>query len=713
MINTLFEFVLTSSLTGTVLFLIISAIRPITKKTFSANWHCFMWLVVLVIMLFPLKLELPSREINIKASENIITETTDKIMPDVFDATEHTEKEKLSPLKNISVNYLDNIAIIWFVIALALFCIKILSYALLLRTIRKNSNAVNCPEITDFTKRKIVTRCSKNIASPLMLGIIKPQLILPDIEITSEQLNNILLHEMTHFKRKDILLKWLACFAKCIHWFNPAVHIINRQINTDCEIACDIDVIRNMSKFEKKNYINTILFLLTHSKTQSLPLTTAMASSKKILKERFTMIKNYNKHKKMIVLSIVIALVLVSASVFAGGLINRKINPYADNIITPADTDKINGNNFNFLVIGEDESKKADSIIVFSFNENKISVLSIPRNVQFSTENGFKRITDIISEKDSNQKIIDAIHRTLAIPINYYAKINISTVKKIVNELGDIEFNVPKDMVYNDPYQNLHINLKKGVQNLDGEKALMLLRFRGYPEGDFSRITTQQEFIKELIVQKRSHISKNTYAITKIISENVVTNYSMKNFIKDYKLIADVKNMEFYTLPVTNSTINGYFYNNIDFLKAENLLENFRFVDKKAVKEKLTWPCPASTTITNSFGTRVHPITGKTKNHNGIDIKASEGDNIVSAISGKVTKCGFDNKLGNFVTVQSANGIETTYGALSEISVKDGASISQGQIIGKAGSTGTSTGAHLHFEISVNGEFVNPKAYFE
>lgn len=68
-------------------------------------------------------------------------------------------------------------------------------------------------------------------------------LILPDRELSGEALNNILRHEMMHFKRKDILYKWFVALVKCVHWFNPVAYYIAKQINIECEISCDLAVV--------------------------------------------------------------------------------------------------------------------------------------------------------------------------------------------------------------------------------------------------------------------------------------------------------------------------------------------------------------------------------------------------------------------------------------------------------------------------------------
>jgi len=121
---------------------------------------------------------------------------------------------------------------------------------------------------------------------------------------------------------------------------------------------------------------------------------------------------------------------------------------------------------------------------------------------------------------------------------------------------------------------------------------------------------------------------------------------------------------------------------------------------------ELTWPVRGR--ITSPFGTRRHPVHGDMRFHGGIDIAANHGTSVVAADSGTVVISTYNSSFGNYIVISHGNGMNTLYAHLSSRQVSVGASVSRGQVIGLVGSTGISTGPHLHFEVHVNGSRVNP-----
>jgi len=127
---------------------------------------------------------------------------------------------------------------------------------------------------------------------------------------------------------------------------------------------------------------------------------------------------------------------------------------------------------------------------------------------------------------------------------------------------------------------------------------------------------------------------------------------------------------------------------------------------------KMGWPAPGFYRITDPFGYRTHPVTKVYKLHTGVDLGVPYGSSVVAANDGKVIKAGYNTAYGNYVVIDHGGGIATLYAHASVLKVTVGQQVSRGQQIMKSGSTGYSTGPHLHFEIIVNGSPVNPMGYF-
>ena len=130
----------------------------------------------------------------------------------------------------------------------------------------------------------------------------------------------------------------------------------------------------------------------------------------------------------------------------------------------------------------------------------------------------------------------------------------------------------------------------------------------------------------------------------------------------------------------------------------------------------LRWPVPGHSTITSEFGLRRHPVFRVMRQHNGIDIAAPHGARVVAADDGTVIISSYDSGYGHYVVIshgsnRMGNNVTTLYAHLSSRGVKEGQSVAKGDTIGRVGSTGVSTGPHLHFEVSIGGNKTNPKSY--
>lgn len=152
-----------------------------------------------------------------------------------------------------------------------------------------------------------------------------------------------------------------------------------------------------------------------------------------------------------------------------------------------------------------------------------------------------------------------------------------------------------------------------------------------------------------------------------------------------------------------------------NLLKQSTLLENqIRNSSKKGTKYtggSMVWPSTDSTRITSYYGTRYHPILKKYRMHTGLDIDAANGTSIIAANKGTVLVAGWQGDYGNAVIIDHGGGISTLYAHSSKVLVSKGDKVEAGDTIAKVGSTGLSTGPHLHFEVRKDGKLTNPLDY--
>ncbi|MDE7187986.1 MAG: M56 family metallopeptidase, partial [Lachnospiraceae bacterium] len=139
------------------------------------------------------------------------------------------------------------------------------------------------------------------ISSPLLIGFIHPRIILPDADLSGSDFYYTMLHELIHYKRRDMLYKWLVQLTICLHWFNPTVYLMGREINHLCELSCDERVIKSLSEEDRKAYGDTLLNAAdTGGSYRDTLASVTLNENKELLKGRLDAIMNYRKMTKSI-----------------------------------------------------------------------------------------------------------------------------------------------------------------------------------------------------------------------------------------------------------------------------------------------------------------------------------------------------------------------------------------------------------------------------
>ena len=226
---------------------------------------------------------------------------------------------------------------------------------------------------------------------------------------------------------------------------------------------------------------------------------------------------------------------------------------------------------YTFLLMGTDQvSGSTDTIMVATFDIKKhsIDVVSIPRDTLVDVSWGTKRVNTIYATKGL-EGMLDGIADLVGYKLNCYAVVDIEAFVKLIDTIGGVDYDVPVDMYYDAPDQNLHIAISKGMHHLDGEEALKVVRFRsGYATADIGRIGTQQDFLKTVADQllRIGNVTK-IKEFAEIFEEYVDTNLTVGNIVRfgEEFLKVDREDINFHILPANyNGAIRGGSYCIID-----------------------------------------------------------------------------------------------------------------------------------------------------
>lgn len=270
-----FKTVLILSLFGFGITALLLLLKPITAKKLPARWQYCVWIIVLISMVLPAYKLIPKKEAQklaiVPQNQTVQTETQpqEEINPDTvvtYDTPIEYREVNLSP--KIQIRLFDLIAYIWGAGILIFSLVIIISYFRFL--CRKNKNAVKISDNKIFSevknelkiKRHIRLKASSDIGSPMLVGVLFPTVYIPCCEIPDDNMRMVLLHELTHYKRKDLLIKWFAVLVNAVHWFNPLCYLACAALSEACEVSCDMAVTKNMSEDEQKLYMQTILNLV-------------------------------------------------------------------------------------------------------------------------------------------------------------------------------------------------------------------------------------------------------------------------------------------------------------------------------------------------------------------------------------------------------------------------------------------------------------------
>jgi len=346
--SSIFQHIIVAAIVGTILLSIIAAIKPVTIKLFSKTWHYYMCLVPAIFFLgvvglvsIPVQIiwaylssHTPAVHTNVAATVSVqdVLPAARTVVTDVYvhslNLAEWNEtmyvlqsvgwaREILSLLNTpILMNF---IVLVWIVGAIMFATANAWRYLAYRKILLQNARV--CVSV----ESPVVVVFSKSATTPMIIGFFRPVIVLPDIDFSSHELDMILAHELTHFRRKDTWLKFVILITNTVQWFNPAAYLLTRYMNNLCELSCDEKVVIEMNAQERKFYGETILSMLQYSKAQKVLIcASGLCCSQKNIKRRLVGMLNAKKTRKlMVALSLALTLVITGiGGVTAYGLRN-------------------------------------------------------------------------------------------------------------------------------------------------------------------------------------------------------------------------------------------------------------------------------------------------------------------------------------------------------------------------------------------------------
>ena len=217
--NEVMQNILLLSAVGSILSLVLLCIKPLTKRLFSPKWQYYIWLTVLIVMVLPVKLSLPAEPVQSTPIENTSAQTQQITPGAQQEPAQPATLEEIAQRPALRIPDIPNGMIrisgfLWLAVAALLLGFRMTKYIMFLRTFKKYS----VPEYSlENIPKRLTVRKTEFLDAPLIVGLIKPVLYLPQTEIKEDGLDYILLHELTHYRRHDLLYKWFAMPISSIH----------------------------------------------------------------------------------------------------------------------------------------------------------------------------------------------------------------------------------------------------------------------------------------------------------------------------------------------------------------------------------------------------------------------------------------------------------------------------------------------------------------
>lgn len=364
----IFSTILSLSLSGSLLIAALLLFRPVYRHRLSRRWQYYIWLVVIARLLLPFAPERNLINTLFQHTEWAALPDSAPLESEAFPLPAETPPYPAAPLPeagglssqgsglpvsgtpaHVPLSGWAALSLLWLATALTLLMRKIILHRQFAAALRAGGQAVSSRELYGTLEqisaqhgisRPVKLYCSPRCASPLLLGFFKPCIFLPSVDLPEDELRLTLLHELIHLKRCDPAYKWLTQLTICLHWFNPLVRRMAREIDRACELACDEAVLRELDFEGRLTYGDTLVHAMCAGRErQRCSVSVPLSESAELLKERLESIMRFSKKPRRaaaVSLSLTVLLLVGAAAMGAwrGTPVKADISAKADTSIT-------------------------------------------------------------------------------------------------------------------------------------------------------------------------------------------------------------------------------------------------------------------------------------------------------------------------------------------------------------------------------------------
>lgn len=335
--TTIFWNLIQVSLTTSVVLLPILLLCAVLRRRYPARVVCALWVIFAVRLLVPVQNSFPDAPVQVTPRTTLVEVQTTQTGESVSETSGMEDEPVIAEPQPIierhwvpagaavtaetqkSIAFDEILAIVWAVGAAAFFVGSMLSYRRFVRRVRCTARDVRDLELLRIyesererlgLRQRIPLRQTPEADGPMLVGLVHPVLLLPKGGIPLADAPLILRHELTHAKHKDVLCKMVFLLARCVHWFNPVVHLLAWQGAQDLEIACDQSVVHGLDTDAKRQYGQCILNDVARRMYGGTMLTTRLTGGGKAMKTRLQALFSPNKKRRGVALILTAAFAL-------------------------------------------------------------------------------------------------------------------------------------------------------------------------------------------------------------------------------------------------------------------------------------------------------------------------------------------------------------------------------------------------------------------